>query len=349
MGRYLLRYATQMGAVVVGAVDGAPSRIGTDAGELAGTGPSGVTIRPAEELAEVLAEVRPDGVLLATRSLLPDVADELRVIAAAGISVVTTCDEAIFPWNSSPALAAELHELAVASGVTITGSGFPDLAYCHLVTEIAATTPGITRVIGCSTYNADDYGPALAEHHGVGFDREKFESHVLASERLSEEDRNALIAAGKFVPSPMWNANGWLASRMGLHVVRQTQETAGVYHYASVFSKTLEREIRPDEAIGACTTVVTQTAEGITLESTNVGKVYLRGESDTNRWIVKGEVDVEYAMEHIPTSEVVCQLMVARLVDVINAPAGFITTDQLPAPTFRLPPLDRYVKLEERI
>jgi 4-hydroxy-tetrahydrodipicolinate reductase len=45
----------------------------------------------------------------------------------------------------------------------------------------------------------------------------------------------------------------------------------------------------------------TETTEGITLETSNIGKVYGPGETDTNTWTLRRDVVVEYGMERIAT------------------------------------------------
>lgn len=331
MGRLLMRYAEQSGLDLIGAFDRNQARQGLDIAEVSGAPSRGITIQPPSELEEFLTRHRPDCVVVATRSLLAEVEDELRICARLGIDVVTTCDEAIYPWNSSPALTAELDELAIQNGATLTGSGFPDLGYCHMVTTLAAAVPGLHKVAGVSLYNADDYGPALADHHGVGFPLDRVEQEILAPERLSPEERDALIAAGTFVPSPMWNANGWLASRLGLDVVSQVQESTPIVVDQDVFSKTLDRVIPAGDCIGLRTEVRTQTAQGVLLQTANIGKIYLPGETDTNEWTLTGEADISYAMTDIATSEIVCQMVISRVFDCAEAPAGFVTTDRLPA------------------
>ena len=61
-------------------------------------------------------ELKPDIVIVTTLSLLKDVYDVLMVCAENGINAITTCEEAIYPWNSSPELTRKLDETAKKTG-----------------------------------------------------------------------------------------------------------------------------------------------------------------------------------------------------------------------------------------
>ncbi|WP_353096053.1 hypothetical protein [Tissierella praeacuta] len=76
----------------------------------------------------------------------------------------------------------------------------------------------ITKIIGSASYNVEDYGIALAEHHGAGYSQEKFEKEIAVPNRLNEEELKNLIERGEFKPVPMWNVNSWLCAKLGLTV-----------------------------------------------------------------------------------------------------------------------------------
>lgn len=332
MSGWLMRYAIESGAELLAAFDRNPANFGRDIGEKAGIGAIGKAIRPAEAVADFLASCRPDLCIVATRSLLREVAPILRLCAGQGVNVLTLCDEALFPWNSSPVLAAELDSLARAGGATITGSGYPDLCYAHFVTAVAGSSHRISAIRGSSSYNADDYGIALAEHHGVGLSPAAFAQEIAAADAVSEAERQAMIAAGTFTATPMWNANGWLCARLRLTVTRQVQTSLPVTHTAPVWSKTLGREIPAGDAIGMVTRVVTETEEGPRIETEGIGKVYVPGEADTNRWELLGEPDTRFLIDRPLNQPMICATLVNRIPDVIAAPPGLVSTDRLDPP-----------------
>lgn len=342
MGKFLMRYAAEKGAQIVGAYDMNPSVIGIDVGEIYGGKNTGVLVQNAEHFEAELKITKPDCVVVATRSLLKDVKEVLMTCARNGINVVTTCDEALYPWNSSPKLVAEIDEIAKENNCTITGAGFPDLSYCHLVAATAGSAHKITKITGSASYNVEDYGIALAEHHGAGYSAEKFDDEIASVDRLSVEDRQILIDKGEFKPIPMWNANGWLCSKLGLTVKSQIQRCEPIFYDGDLNSKTLNRVIPKGEVCGMRSVAITETEEGITLETESIGKVYAEGEADTNNWVIYGEPDIYVSNSNIKNTEMICALMVSRIVDVVNGPAGFVTSDKMGPAKYYVKPMNEY-------
>lgn len=344
MAKYLMRYALEKGAEITGAFDMNPNIIGKDISVVVGGENRGVFISPAGEFEHKIKLEKPDCVILATRSLLKDVAEVLKLCAKNGVNVVTTCDEALFPWNSSPNLTREIDLLAKENNCTITGAGFPDLSYCHLVAATAGSAHQIKKITGSASYNVEEYGIALAEHHGAGFTPTEFEEKIASVDRLSDEERNALIEKGMFQPIPMWNANGWICAKLGLTVKRQIQICEPIYAEKELFSTTLNRIIPVGDALGMKAMAKTETEEGITIETESIGKSYYPGEVDTNNWTIYGEADIFVSNEQIKNAEMICALMVSRVVDAINGPAGFVTSNHFEPAKYYVKPLNAYIK-----
>ena len=123
IGCSIARLASQRASLSVrGAIDIDPALVGRDVGDVAAAGGKlGAVVRG--DAREALAELRPDVVFHTTGSKVAEVFDQLTLIAAAGASVVSTCEELAFPEYRDPALAERLHELALHHGVSILGTG----------------------------------------------------------------------------------------------------------------------------------------------------------------------------------------------------------------------------------
>ena len=330
MSVYTMRYAIENGMEIIGALDINPNVIGKDIGEIMGLDKEyNVKVSPVEEAEKLLTEVKPDICIITTMSLMNDIKDSLLLCARLGINAITTCEEAFYPMNSNPKLTEEIDRLAKENNCTITGSGYQDAFWGNLITTIAGATHNITKIKGSSSYNVEDYGIALAKAHGAGLSLEEFERDIASIDEISDEERQKLIDNGEYMPSYMWNVNGWLCDKLNLHVTRQTQKCVPQTHTEDIESSTLEMTVKAGTATGMSAVVTTETEEGITLETECIGKVYSKDEFDSNRWTVYGEPNTELVIDKPNTVELTCATIVNRIPDVLNSKSGFIPTSQM--------------------
>ena len=344
MSVYTMRYVYEKGAEIVGAFDVNPNVIGKDIGEVMGCDHKGVVISDAKDARKIMEELKPDICIVTTMSLLADVEEPLMLCAELGINAITTCEEAFFPGNSNPILTHRLDEKAIKNNCTITGSGYQDIYWGQLISSIGGSTHKITKIKGSSSYNVEDYGIALAKAHGAGLSLEDFDKEVASVDRMSDDDRLKIIERGEYTPSYMWNVNGWLADKVGLTVISQTQKCVPQTHDKDLYSSTLNMNIKAGDATGMSAVVTTETREGITLETECIGKVYAEDEFDKNEWTSCGEPETTIVVSRPATVELTCASIVNRIPDVINAKAGYIPTAQMPDLEYRIKPLNEYVK-----
>jgi len=343
MSRYSMRYVYEKGAEIVAAFDVNPAVVGRDIGVIMGGPERGVVVRHASEAQSVLAALKPDACIITTMSLMRDIIDALMVCASAGVNAITTNEEAIFPINSSPALTRQVDAMAKKTGCTVCGSGYQDVFWGNLIATLAGAMHNITKIRGSSSYNVEDYGIALAKVHGAGLDLPTFAKEIAAADAISPAQRQSLIDSGEFLPSYMWNVNGWLAERLGLVVKSQVQKCVPQTHGTELRSETLGMTIPAGHATGMSAVVTTETEEGITIESECVGKVYAPDEADRNDWTLMGEPDTQVVINRPATVELTCATIVNRIPDLINAAPGYVTTDRMPVNSYRVRPLDFYV------
>lgn len=327
MSQFLVKYALERGYELIGAFDVNRNVIGQEF--------FGVAISDASELNDRLSDYKPDFCIIATRSTMSEIEEVMTTCALHGVNVITTCEEAIYPWNSSPEITERLDLLAKENNATLTGSGYPDVFWGTLISTLAGSVQKIIKINGSSSYNVEDYGIALAEGHGAGLTLDKFKEKIEKYNDLTSEEVSAKIQSGEIIPSYMWNQNGWLCAKLGLTITSQTQKCIPTTHAEDLNSETLGLKIKAGNATGMRAIVTTKTAEGITIETENIGKVYAPDEFDNNRWSIKGEPDVTFEVNNPATAELTCATIINRIPQLIKSRPGYITTNNFPNSEYR--------------
>ena len=151
--------ATKEWAEVVGGVDIDPAKIGKDLGLLTG-------LRALRNhlvwgsLEELFAHAQPQVIFHTSVSRFKDAFDQIEPMARRGISVVSSCEELLFPALREPGLAAKLDRICRKAGARVVGTGVNPgfvmdlLPICLTGVNRSVRAIHIQRVVDASTRRA---------------------------------------------------------------------------------------------------------------------------------------------------------------------------------------------------
>ena len=312
---------------IVGAISRSEAKVGRDLGDVTGLGRElGVLI--SSDPAEVFQRTSPDIAVIAVNSYMTDAVAQLRVCAEHGVNAVTLAEEALFPWDTSPEITAELDHIAKRTGATLTGTGHQDTYWVNIVAMLMGTAHHIDAVKGRASWNVDDYGPEVAGDQQVGRTVDEFEQWRRGAKRPPTFGRNVLDA---------------LVADSGLTVKLIATETRPDIAGAPMFSGALHKEVPEGDVVGFTDVDEIHTEEGPVFTFEMSGRVYGAGDGDINEWEIAGEPDLFLSNGTVPTQTTTCTQLVNRIPDVLSAPPGFVTVEKLPRLRYRAFPLHTYL------
>lgn len=176
VGQRIVRYALgrDVGTLrYVAAVDPAPDKVGRDLGELCGLGRLGVKVKP--DLRAALGRRRADVAVLSTVSDLKRIEPQVAEMAEAGLSVVSTCEELVYPWRQAPRIAGRMDRLCRQHGVACLSTGVnPGFLMDSLPCALTAVCQSVRKVVVQRLQDASPRRVPFQKKIGAGLRRAEF-------------------------------------------------------------------------------------------------------------------------------------------------------------------------------
>lgn len=147
-----------------------------------------------------------DVVVVATTTRLADVVDDIRAAVAAGSNVLVSAEECANPYLVDGVVAAEVHEAAVAGGVTVLGTGLnPGLVFDALVLTALGAWPDDVDIAVSRTVDISGFGPTVLRRIGVGLTEQEFADGVAAGTVLGHAgfpQSISIVGRARGIPVP---------------------------------------------------------------------------------------------------------------------------------------------------
>lgn len=222
---------------IVAAVDIAGDKVGRDVGEILGEEPLGLPVSDSLDVA-----TQADVALIATTSYLEDVVPLAEPLLAAGINVVSLCEELGYPRATHPALADRLDRVARENGVSILGAGCnPGFVMDTLPLLLSGALERVERIEIRRTADLSSYG-AIVEKFGLGLTLEEFDREQAAGRVIGHVGFDQSLAllgdvlgweVDEVEMDPVRPAFVAPSARHGRHVTIEAGTVAAVLHAAT--------------------------------------------------------------------------------------------------------------------
>lgn len=334
MGSLATRYMIDKGVEIVAAQDTNPRLVGKDLGEVVGLSKV-LNVRIRSNMDEALNERTADIAIVSTLTKMEDIYPTLKKCIEKGINVITTSEEALYPWIISQELTTKLDRLAKEHHVTVTGGGGQDNFRVNIVSLLTGACHSIASVAVIHVSDLSKSGLAAAMNYHLGETMQQFSEAMKGRGVPLSSLRMCLEAVG---------------ADLGLTIKHLEQKAEPTIADMDVEARGVEGGIiRKGYVTGMKKLTRIDTEQGITLSGDQILKAFSdseKKEGPYNECIIKGIPDITMRLKWSSSEAKASQVaqLVNRIPDVINSEPGYITVEKLPKLKFRVLPLQFYLK-----
>lgn len=206
LGRMIAHDALRRGARIIGGVDYSAALAGRPLDEVCPGAGGGRIARTVEEAFSSFDGGAIDAAVVATSSDLAHCMETFRALLSRGVSVVSTCEELVWPWLRHDGPARELDELCRRHGCRCVGTGVnPGFVMDALPVFLTSVCRRVDRV-------------RVERRQDASTRREPFQRKIGAG--LSEVEFDAAVKAGTLRHVGLGESLHFIAHCLGMRVAR---------------------------------------------------------------------------------------------------------------------------------
>lgn len=149
LGQQMIRFLSQrQGYALMGVLDNDPAKQGLNVNEFCAL-PSSGRLRITNDLAPIMArKTRPAVAIVTTVSSIDRLVEQIRPLAAAGLNIVSTCEELSWPWINHRKAARRIDANCREHNVTCVGTGVnPGYLMDYLPVVLSAPCQQVEHVL----------------------------------------------------------------------------------------------------------------------------------------------------------------------------------------------------------
>ena len=334
MGSAIIRLVLQKtGLQLVGAFGRRAHRVGLDISQSVGLDTL-LGIGISADLDRVIEESRPDVAIQATCSTVNDALPEISTLLNHSVNVISIAEEMVYPKESSPAIAEQLHWHAAKQGVSVLGTGInPGFVLDLLVIMLSGVCADIQSITAKRVNDLSPYGPSVLNTQGIGLTAEAFRNGL---------NNGTVVGHYGFKQSirMIAKAVGW-----DIDEIVETREPI----ISNVQRKTSFITVEPGQVAGCNHTAVAYRNGHPVITLLHPQQVQPQSESiATGDSIeIKGTPDIKLSgSPEIPGGTATAAIAVNSIPRVLNAAPGLYTMADLPVPAAMLTDVRRFLPEE---